>query len=191
MLSIYEGKTQMAYMLKRTAQIFTLLVTIHIVALNTALSGVYAIGTVNTINDINTYHSIMRETHLGLEEMRKEYLNLSSPEFNAAMKDPYFKSADYQDAVKFDLDNDQKILKENQHVLAEYKMRADRFVFARESYKKLEEFFPEYSTHFMDEQMTLMVFLEMARESGCANDANDPNDPYVMIAKKYNFCSTK
>jgi hypothetical protein len=191
MLSIYEGKTQMAYMLKRTAQIFTLLVTIHIVALNTALSGVYAIGTVNTINDINTYHSIMRETHLGLEEMRKEYLNLSSPEFNAAMKDPYFKSADYQNEVKDNLDNHQKILQEERHVLAEYKTQADKFVLAREAYKKLEKSFPEYTALVMDEQMTLMVFLEMARESGCANDVNDPNDPYVMIAKKYNFCSTK
>lgn len=179
-------------MLKRTAQLFTLLVTIHIVALNTALSGFYAIGTLNTINDINTYHSIRYEIHLSLEEYQKEYLKLSaSPEFSAAMKDPYFQSADYQDAIKFDLDNDQKILQEEQNVLAEYKTRADRFVFARESYKKLEEFFPEYSTNFMDEQITLMVFLMTARESGCANDVNDPNDPYVMIAKKYNFCSIK
>lgn len=182
----------MTQTLHHATRIFTLLAVTYIaVAYMMSLSGVYVLRTINTINDINTYHSIMRETHLGLEEMRKEYLNLSSPEFNAAMKDPYFKSADYLNGVKANLDNSQKILQEEQHVLAEHKTRADQFVLARESYKKLEKSFPEYTTLFMDEQTTRMVFLANAREYGCANGLNEPTDPYVMLSKKYNFCSTK
>lgn len=158
-----------------------------------SLSGVYALRTINTINDINNYQTSLREIHLATDEIRNEYLNLSSPEFNAAMKDPYFKSSDYLNEVKSNRDNAQKMFQEEQITLAQHKTQADRFVLAREAYKKLEKSFPEYTAPVMDEQMTLMVFLALARDS-CANDPhypNEPNDPYSMIAKKYNFCSIK
>lgn len=183
----------MAHTLNRTAKLFTVLATIYIMTLST----VYAVGTINTVNEINEYQTYLHEQHLASKELRKEYLNFSSPEFSAAAKDPYFKSEDYRNILEFYLDIEQYILQGNQDTLATYKRQADHFVFAREAYKNLEESFPQDTAPVMDDEMSLRMFLTRASEKKCdpnaygPYDTYDPKDPYFMIAKKYNFCSTK